>query len=45
MCHEAGAAGDSSGLAGFGEGEPLVAEIGDDLQAAAEGFDIGGQGS
>jgi hypothetical protein len=28
--------------AGFDEGEPLVAEIGDDLQAAAEGFDVGG---
>jgi len=28
----------------FGEGEPLVAEVGDDLQAAAEGFDVGGQG-
>jgi len=28
--------------AGFGEGEPLVAEVGDDLQAAAEGFDVGG---
>jgi hypothetical protein len=24
----------------FGEGEPLVAEVGDDLQAAAEGFDV-----
>src|SRR5207248_5537698 len=32
-------------VAGFGEGEPLVAEIGDDLQAAAEGFDVGGQGA
>src|SRR5215472_2749943 len=31
--------------AGFGEGEPLVAEVGDDLQAAAEGFDVGGQGA
>jgi len=27
---------------GFDEGEPLVAEIGDDLQTAAEGFDLGG---
>ena len=25
----------------FGEGEPLVAKVGDDLQAAAEGFDLG----
>ena len=31
--------------AGFDEGEPLVAEVGDDLQAAAEGFDVGGQGA
>src|SRR5262249_24864582 len=31
--------------AGFGEGEPLVAEVGDYLQAAAEGFDVGGQGA
>jgi len=31
--------------AGFDEGEPLVAEVGDDLQAAAEGFDVGGQGT
>jgi len=31
--------------AGFCEGEPLVAEVGDDLQAAAEGFDVGGQGA
>jgi hypothetical protein len=31
--------------AGFGEGGPLVAEVGDDLQAAAEGFDVGGQGA
>jgi len=31
--------------AGFGEGDPLVAEVGDDLQAAAEGFDIGSQGA
>ena len=29
----------------FGEGEPLVAKVGDDLQAAAEGFDVGGQGA
>jgi hypothetical protein len=31
--------------AGFDEGEPLVTEVGDDLQAAAEGFDVGGQGA
>jgi cytochrome c553 len=31
--------------AGFYEGEPLVAEVGDDLQAAAESFDVGGQGA
>src|SRR6266702_8588890 len=31
-------------VAGLGEREPLVAEVGDDLQAAAEGFDVGGQG-
>ena len=31
--------------AGFDEGEPLVAEVSDDLQAAAEGFDVGGQGA
>jgi len=31
--------------AGFDEGEPLVAEVGDDLQAAAESFDVGGQGA
>jgi hypothetical protein len=31
-------------VAGLGEGEPLVAEVGDDLQAPAEGFDVGGQG-
>jgi hypothetical protein len=31
--------------AGFGEGEALVAEVGDDLQAAAEGFDVGGEGA
>src|SRR6266566_2964878 len=30
-------------VAGFGEGEPLVAEVGDDLQATAKGFDVGGQ--
>jgi len=30
--------------AGLGEGESLVAEVGDDLQPAAEGFDVGGQG-
>ena len=30
---------------GFDEGEPLVAKVGDDLQAAAEGFDVGGQGT
>lgn len=29
-------------VAGFGKGEPLVAEVGDDLQTAAEGFDVGG---
>ena len=29
----------------FGEGEPLVAEVGDDFQTAAEGFDVGGQGA
>ena len=28
--------------AGFDEGEALVAEVGDDLKAAAEGFDVGG---
>jgi hypothetical protein len=32
-------------VAGFGEGEPLVAEGGDDLQTAAEGLDVGGQGA
>jgi hypothetical protein len=31
-------------VAGFGEGEPLVAEVGDDFQPSAEGFDVGGQG-
>jgi hypothetical protein len=31
--------------AGFGEGEPLVAEVGDDLQTTAEGLDVGGQGA
>jgi hypothetical protein len=31
-------------VAGLAEGEPLVAEVGDDFQAAAEGFDVGGQG-
>ena len=30
---------------GFGEGEPLITEVGDDLQTAAEGFDVGGQGA
>ena len=30
--------------AGFDEGEPLVAEVGDDFQAAAESFDVGGHG-
>ena len=30
--------------AGFGEGESLIAEVGGDLQAAAEGFGVGGQG-
>ena len=30
---------------GLDEGEPLVAEVGDDLQAAAEGFDISRQGA
>jgi hypothetical protein len=30
--------------AGFGDGESLVAEAGDDLQSAAEGFDVGGEG-
>ena len=29
----------------FDEGEPLVAEVGDYLQAAAEGFDVGRQGA
>ena len=43
----AGTRGIRSGClsAGFGEGKPLVAEVGDDLQAAAEGFDAGGQGA
>ena len=31
--------------AGFGEGEPLVADVGDDFQVAAEGFEVGGQGA
>lgn len=31
--------------AGFGEGELLVTEADDDLQAATEGFDVGGQGA
>ena len=38
--------GSSSSCLGarFGEGEPLGAEVGDDLQAPAEGLDVGGQG-
>jgi len=35
--------GSSCFSTGFGECEPLVAEVGDDLQAPAEGFDVGGQ--
>jgi len=31
--------------AGFSKGEPLVAEVGDDLQPPAEGFNVGGQGA
>src|SRR5579859_642132 len=31
--------------AGFDKGEPLIAKVGDYLQAAAEGFDVGGQGA
>ena len=31
--------------AGFDEGEPLVAEVSDYLQEAAEGFYVGGQGA
>ena len=37
-----GGMSDSFG-AGLGEGEPLIAEVDDDLEVAAEGFDVGGQ--
>src|ERR1035441_6658259 len=40
------AAGGSGCLgARLSEGEPLATEVGDDLQSAAEGFDVGGQGA
>lgn len=42
--HEGCGSSSSCLVAGLGEGEPLVAEVGDDLQAPAEGFDVGGQG-
>src|ERR1700752_3316347 len=31
--------------AGLGEGQPLVAEVGDDLQATTEGLDVGRKGA
>jgi hypothetical protein len=38
------AVSDSGGfVAGFGEGEPLVAEVGDYLQAPAECLNVGGE--